>query len=366
MGYVSVYDGQMRLLAVLENADAIGYELKYNDLWTAQFSLPAWDDKNEFCAMHNFVRLPGDGGRDLGVYRIVGMPDADETGLAGMRTYSLEHAMATLLDDVMFEVTDWTQGDGIEIGDAVASIIGRQTARRWELGRCDFDGYIQHRIENMSLLEALRSLESWLPADGFAWVWDTSAEPWTVSLVRSEAEPGCGILYRRNLAEIRKSIDASALVTRIWPLGHSDGNGQLTIRDVNGGIPYLDADTQAAWGVRSGIWADTSITDAGMLAACAHAQLEGMKNPRISYTAKAVDLAAMTGDPWDRFMPGKLVRVTDTEHGIDFDARILAISKRDLLGDPGSVEITISNALRDSVDGMVALANRVNAMMVRG
>ena len=49
MDYVSVYDQSGAMLAVLDNADGIGYELKHNDLWTGSFSLPAGDEKNEFC-----------------------------------------------------------------------------------------------------------------------------------------------------------------------------------------------------------------------------------------------------------------------------------------------------------------------------
>ena len=309
MEYVQVYDDDMHLQAVLENADAIGYELKFNDLWTAQFSLPAADPKNEYCRMHYYVRLPSDGGRDLGLYRIVRMDGGDETGLQGMCTYSLEHVMATLLDDVFFQGTDWSHG--LTMTDAIQQTLNQQNLsregwRRWNLGHCDFSGIITPTFESMTLLEVFRELEKWLVPGSYAWEWDVSSYPWTVNLVHSDASVGCGITYRRNMAGVEKTIDTSGLVTRIYPLGARDSITQLTIRDVNGGLPYLTADTAAAWGVKSAIWADTSITDAGFLKAVAANELEKLKNPTISYRVRAVDLYAMTGESWDSTMPGKL------------------------------------------------------------
>ena len=45
MEHVSVYSQDNALLAVLDNADDIGYDLKLNDLWTGSFTLPASDPK---------------------------------------------------------------------------------------------------------------------------------------------------------------------------------------------------------------------------------------------------------------------------------------------------------------------------------
>ena len=56
--FVTVYDQDGKLLAVLENAGDVGFELKHNDLWTGSFTLPAGDPKNAFCQAHNLVRLP--------------------------------------------------------------------------------------------------------------------------------------------------------------------------------------------------------------------------------------------------------------------------------------------------------------------
>ena len=101
MEQLTVYDQTGKMLTILDNADEISYDLKHNDLWTGSFTLPAGDPKNSFCQAHNLVRLP-DGERETGLFRIVGMPSGEETALGGTKRYSLEHVMATLLDDVLF------------------------------------------------------------------------------------------------------------------------------------------------------------------------------------------------------------------------------------------------------------------------
>ena len=354
--FVTVYDQDGKLLAVLENAGDVGFELKHNDLWTGSFTLPAGDPKNAFCQAHNLVRLP-DGTRDLGLYRIISMPSSEETAIGGKKTYSVEHVMATLLDDVLFGYHE-VGGTGVNTRQVMEYILARQTTARWQLGTVDFTGEFQYHFENVSLLSALLSLGEVL-TDEYTWEFDTDTTPWTVHLRRADQTPGCGIHYGRNLVEIQKTMDASALVTRLYPLGYGEGVNQLTIRGVNNGLPYIDADTAAVWGVKCSVWTDTRITDAETLKARAAQVLEGFKNPYITYTAKAIDLARLTGYSWDEFMPGKLVRVMDGEHGIGFEARIVGVRKDDLLGDPGGVEITIANAPRDAADSLNTLADRV-------
>ena len=341
---------------MLDNAGAIGYDLKHNDLWTGSFTLPADDPKNDACQAHNLVRLP-DGPRETGLFRIIGMPSSELTARGGLKTYSVEHVMATLLDDVLFGYHE-IGGVGISTRQVLQYILDRQTVRRWQLGTVEFTDYFQYHFENVSLLSALLSLGEVLTEE-YTWNFDTSTSPWTVNLLKADAAPGCGIYYGRNLVSIEKTMDASALVTRLYPLGYGEGVNQLTIKDVNGGVPYIEADTAAIWRTKCSVWTDTRIVDPATLMARARQVLERYKNPYFTYTAKAVDLYRLTGFSWDDFMPGKLVTVQDAEHGITFQARIVEISKKDVNGDPGDIEITIANAPRDAADSMNTLADRV-------
>lgn len=356
---VEIYDQNGKMLGVLDNADGIGYELKHNDLWTGSFALPTDDPKNAFCQAHNRVRLP-DGSRDLGVYRIIGIPSGEMTAQAGTITYNVEHVMATLLDDILFGYHE-IGGNDIHTRAVMEYILARQTVKRWKLGACDFDGQFTYKWENTSLLTALLSLGSVLTEE-YTWDFDTSEgngtpdAPWTVNLRRADQEAGCGIYYERQLKSIEKTMDASALVTRLYALGYGEGVNQLTIRDVNGGVPYLDADTASVWGIKSSVFTDTRLEDPAQLKARAQMVLEGYKNPYVTYKASAVDLFRLTGMAWDKYMPGKLVDVMDAEHGVQLRSRIVSISKGDTLGDPGQIEITIANAVRDTADSINTLA----------
>lgn len=354
--YVTVYNQDGEMLGVLENAGEVAYNLVHNDLWTASFTLPSGDPKNSLCQAHNLVHLP-DGARDTGLYRIIGMPSGEETAAGGVKTYSLEHVMATLLDDVLFGYHE-IGGPGVTTAQVIQYILDQQHTERWVLGECEYSDQFAYKFENTSLLSALLSLGNVL-TDEYTWVFDTSASPWTVSLKHADATPGCGIHYRRNMVEVEKEMDASTLVTRLYMLGYGEGVNQLTIRDINGGVPYIDADTKNVWGVKSSVYADTRIEDAATLKARGVALLNRLKNPYISYTASAVDLTRLTGQEWDKHMPGKLVRVLDGEHGIDFDARIVSIAKSDVRGRPGEIDITIANAPRDAADSINTLADRM-------
>lgn len=355
MEYVQVYDQSGELLAVLENAGRVEYELKHNDLWSGSFELPAHDPKNQWCQARNLVRLP-DGYRDTGLYRIVGAPTAELTDRGGIIQYQLEHVMATLFDDVLFGYHE-VGGEDVTTGQVISYILSKQTVARWQLGQCDFDSEYQYSFENVTLLSALMSVAEPLQ-DEYTWDFDTSTTPWTVNLLQAETTVSCGIHYGRSLSGIQKTMDASGLCTRLYPLGYGEGVNQLTIKSVNNGVPYIESDTVNEWGVVCNVWTDTRIEDPTLLLARARQILEGYKNPYITYTANAIDLYRITGQSWDDCMPGRLVRVMDDEHGITLEARVKTVRKADVYGDPGGVEITIANAPRDAADQIATLAEK--------
>jgi len=353
MSAVKVYDQNQRLLAVLDAANDVGYELKSNDLSTGSFQLPTLDPKNEYCVAHNYVQIE-DGARDLGLFRIIGIPQSDTDDWTG---YELEHVMATLVDDVLFG-QHTIGGTGVYTAHVIAYILARQTVTRWQLGVCEFADQYAYNFENCTLLSALFSVSSLL-VDEYTWDFDTSTTPWTVNLRHADAAPGCGIHYMRSLKQIEKTMDATALVTRLYALGYGEGVNQLTIKKVNSSLPYLDASTIGTWGVKCSVFVDTTIQDAATLKQRTQAVLEGYKNPYTTYTATAADLYDLTGHSWDNYMPGKLVQVMDGEHGITFHARIISIRKDDVSGKPQDIEITIANAQKDTADSINQLADRV-------
>ena len=275
MEYVRVYNQNMQLLGILDNADGVGYELKHNDLSTATLCLPTPDEKNAYMAAHNNVRI-FDGDEEVGLFRIVGEPEKSNA-LSGWTEYALEHVIATLVDDVLFGYHE-IGGSGVYTRDVAEYILSKQEVRRWQLGRCDYSDQYTYKFENINLLAALFSLGKVL-TDDYQFTFDTTTTPWTVNLIRLDDVTECEIRYRRNMQEITRSMDATALVTRLYLLGYGEGVNQLTIKGVNNGVPYVQADTVSVWGVKSSVFADTTIEDAALLKARGLALLEELKNP---------------------------------------------------------------------------------------
>ena len=343
------------MLAVLDYADGVTYNLTHNDLWTAGFRLPSTDAKNALCQMHNLVSIE-DGARDIGKYRIIGVPNDLITDRGGYVEYSCEHVIATLLDDILFGYHE-IGGGTVRTADVIRYILARQEVERWRLGVCEFENRFAYKFENNTLLTALLSLGEVID-EPYTWDFDTNTTPWTINLRKADSAPGCGIYYKRNLQQILRTVDASTLVTRLYLLGYGEGVNQLTIKDINGGLPYLESDTVSVYGIKKSVFCDRRFESAEALKARGLALLESLKVPYTTYTAKAADLSQLTGNDWDSFMPGKVVHVLDGEDGVEFEARIITVSKLDAGGRSADVDIIIANSVRDIADSINTLADR--------
>jgi len=359
---VRIYNQNLQLVAVLDNAFAVGYEMPLNNLWRASFSLPANDPKNAECQPLRFVEI-FDGDQRIDLFRIV--PHAARRDSSGQTiTYQCEHVLATLLDDVLFQFH--TVGNlGVYTRDVLEYILSKQLVQRWQLGTVSFARQFEYSWENENLLAALFSVPKPF-VEEYMWTWDTTSYPWTLNLVEQPAvqnDPNVAyIRYGVNMLEIEREIDPTTLCTRLYCLGFGEGVNQLTISEVNGGKPYLDADTQAQYGIISKIFVDRRFEHAETLLARGQALLEELKHPRITYRAKAADLGLQ------RFRTGSHVIVKDEELGIDITARVVNVRKPDITGAPGDVEIEIANRPLDIAGSIAELADRqrINEVYAQG
>jgi phage minor structural protein len=362
--YVTIYDLQMRKVAMLENAFAIGYETPLNALWTARFSLPANDPKNAECQPLWFVEI-FDGDERVDLFRI--LPNTARRSDDGQTiTYECEHVLATLIDDVLFQYHQ-IGNLGVSTEDVLNYILQRQTVQRWRLGTVTFRRQFEYSWENENLLAALFSVPKPF-VEEYMWKWDTSSYPWVLNLVEPPAGVQAYIRYGVNLHGIEKQTDPTDLCTRLYCLGYGEGVNQLTIAEVNDGKPYLDADTQAQYGIISRIFVDRRFTSADTLKARGEALLNELKNPRISYTVNAAELYRLTNDPIDRFQVGTQVRVIDEEMGVDVVARVVNRRRRDVMGAPSEVELEIANRPEDIAGTIADLRNRqyINDVYAQG
>jgi phage minor structural protein len=353
MRVTKVYNKNKSLLAMLENAYDIGYSLEKNGLYTATFSLPADDPKNEYCQSLNLVEI-WDGDKRIELFRIIGEDFTRSTD--AVKVYNCEHVLATLLNDVLF-LYHQIGNVGVYTETVLNYILSKQTVPRWQLGVCDFNRQFEYKWENESLLAALFSVPECFDED-YLWTYDTTATPWTINLIRPSTEIKSEIRYGKNMQGIIKTIDSTNLATRLYCLGYGEGDNQLTIKSVNNGKAYLDADTQSTWGVLSSVLVDRRFENPETLKSYGQTMLNQLKNPYISYEAWAIDLYQITKDSWDEFRLGDIIRVIDLVDDIVITAPIVKIEKPDVTGNPSDIRITIANKDKNIVGSISELQSR--------
>ena len=354
MAKPQIFNRDMKRLAYLDNALAVGYSLETNSLWTATFTLPADDPKNAYCSPLNYVEI-FDGDERIDLFRIIG--EDLERSDGATRYYNCEHVLATLLSDVLFQYHQ-CGGSGVKTADVLNYILARQTRQNWKLGACDFIRYFEYNWENSTLLAALFAVPECFEGE-YLWSWDTTVYPWTLSLTAPTDELKSEIRYAKNMTDIKKTTDATSIANRVYALGYGEGVNQLTIAPVNGGVPYVeDALSIERYGLCSTILVDTRYEIAENLKAYAEQILEGLKEPYVSYEIGAIDLHRLTGDSFSKFRPGEIVRVVDEADGINLRTRIVRVEKSDTEGDPGNVTVTIANKTQDIAGSISDLQSR--------
>ncbi len=359
---IRVYDSNMQKLAYLENAYNISYTLKLNELWTAQFTLPATDKKNIYCQPFNYVEI-FDGGERIELFRI--MPSTLTRNLEGNIVYQCEHVLATLMDDVLFQ---YHQIGNIGVGtvSVLRYILDHQLTKRWQLRNCDFYRQFEYKWENENLLSALFSVPQPFN-EGYRWEFDTTGTTWRLDLKRLPTQFVADIIYKKNMVEIKKEVDPSTIVTRLYCLGYGEGDNQLNICSVNGGIPYLEANT-ATYGIKSSFLVDRRFENAETLKAYGQSILDELKNPIKSYSVRIIDLHRKSPSKYERYFPGDIVRVIDKEDNIIENLPIVTVSKSDITGVPGDIEVEIAKRTRDIASSISSLQDRtrINEVYAQG
>ncbi len=344
---IKVYDYKLSTtnpVAVLQNAYNIEYSKRLNEIWTAEFSIPADDDKNVECKAFRYVEIFDQGDR-VELFRI--LPNSFNKSNGGKTiTYQCEHVLSTLLDDIMFQ---YHQRTGYTPSLNINYILGFQSTLRWQVGKVNYTDIFDYSWENANVLSALFSLPK-AYSEPYQWTFDTTTYPWKLNLIKLSQIPTVRIMYRKNLIGIEKHEDPSYIITRLYPLGYGEGVNQLTIKSVNGNKPYIDADTIGTYGVIAAPFIDKSEENPLTLKAKARTYLETIKVPRVTYSVDAADIYSLTNEPIDRIRDvGIMVQVFDEDIG-QFTARIVSVNKSDITGKPGDIKVEISNKVLSSED----------------
>ena len=275
-----------------------------------------------------------------GVFRIT----AVQSTSGGVSKVTLSHGLCTLSDAML-------SGSGESTGtarDILTAILATQTT--WALGSCETDDTpLTWSWDNSNALEALTDLMAELPEYYLAF--DQSVLPWKLHVLKLTDADACECKLNRSMTGITIKEDDSQLCTR------------LTIPNVDA---PMDADTIGTWGVISRVLEADPDLPQDMLLRAAQAYLEENKNPKLTISIDAVELARRTGDPFDRFTCGKMCR-TSLDDGAPIHQRIVRLQYTDLIGSPDVCKITLastastaSTAIAGLVVDTTLLVNKVS------
>ena len=344
---IEVFDKSRRKVAILENAYGVTEREEINSVASLTFSLPDTDDKNKYCQPFHFVRH--DGGQ---LYRI--MAPAGTRSDTGSITYECEHVIATLIDDVLFGA-HVVGNIGVFTQDSIQYVLDKQTETRWVLGECDFSRQFEYGWENENLLAALFSIPNRF-VDPYMWTFDTSVFPWVVNLklIDEGAKPQFYIRAGKNLLQRDFTSAAQDVCTRLYCLGYGEGINQLTIADVNGGVPYLQSPQEYIdkYGLITRIWVDRRFEDSASLMERGQAILSELQDPRLSVTVSAADLYQMTQADYDKAEIGRITLLADD----DIKTYITGITRN--WDTPGDMRLTLATKAVDVAGSIADLADR--------
>lgn len=340
--FVEIFDKNRRKIGILQNAYKIREEKIINAITYLYFSLPFNDPKNELCQPFYYVRY-----NNGEMYRI--LPSRMIFNERGDFTYTCEHVIAMLIDNVMFG-QHIVGNVGYYTSKVINYVLSKQLTQNWILGRCDFNRQFEYAWEQETLLSALWGIPKPFTSP-YIWTFDTHIYPFVLNLelLDTDALPQMYIRSRKNLLSLSKQSDPTSICTRLYPLGEGEGINQLTIKDINNGIPYLQSPQEYIdkYGVIERVWIDRRYTNIESLKEAASSMLEGLQEPYEKYD---VEFAMLGTDPFDIPEIGKIVEIVDTKKktyvtGIKFDYEELQKSVITIANKPKDIAGTIADMM---------------------
>ena len=252
------------------------------------------------------------------------------------RTVTLEHAINTLRDRLMFgKITTQTISGGstATATQAINYILGHQSD--WQLGTIDYTDSNPYHFNGDDLFSALETVSSSL--DDCIWEYSFASYPFTINIRQKSSAVASEMRMDRNIRTLKKTIDRSRMYTRIYPTGKN--NLKLD-------SSYLSKN-ENLYGVISKPESDESIETQAELQAWAQARLNRHCEPVVTVTISGLDLSAATGEDLDSFTIGRICRVPLPEFSTTITERVTKLSYNDAVNTPEDVTVTLANELQD-------------------
>lgn len=300
-------------------------------LSTATIVLP---QDGEEVGVRQYIQLFGPDG-SLGVYRVVNV----QTIYGKQREVSLEHSICTLDDSVTPAKTEY-KGTFRSI---LQKILNEQDKKLWSLGTVAVPNSEDYTLScgEMKLLEAL--LDAMELADGYALSFDQSVTPWKINVVKLPNEASCECRMSRNADYVSISRDDAELITRVYSDKLENGK--------------MDGPTVGTWGVIARHLDIPRGMTQSQARRYAQQYLNIHKNPFVSVDIDAANLAALTGDSFDRFALGALCSVALPQWGVTMSERVVTMHYPDLMAQPDVVMLTLSTLPRSLAKTLAGVSN---------
>lgn len=284
---------------------------------------------------------------------------------------------ATCLNSICETWDDWVD-DRRPSGSVGVALDAALQTTRWRAGNCDLEGSASAGLYHCSVREALASiLETWggeLETEVEVGPSGVTERRVSVRAARGDQGSKKRFTWTKDLVSVSRTVGEENPKSRIYCYGRgeeteSGGFGRrISIEDVNGGLPYVeDKAAEALWGRPApgggtmpavGVYVNEQCEDPAQLKAEGLAYLERAKEPQVTYTCDAVDLARF-GRPWEDMAVGDRVTVCDrgfSEEGVVLRGRIAGL-RRDLLS--GECTVTFGNLGEVLADAWAATVSRL-------
>lgn len=333
----------------VKHAFDIGYLERSNNLFTGKFSLPATDDDTKRIKQFSFIEIY-DGSERVELFVVVKSAES-----YGSSVPTIKYELLDALFLLNLSVIEFLQLVNPTTKEALEAVLDYQYLPYWKLGDCEFSRGFSYSWENENgLLDPLMSV---IDDTGERYVIerDTTQFPFILHFRRPRNVTSARVKQGYNMRGFSVEQEGKNLVNWILPKGNAEGINAVDITKVNNGIPYLmDQESMNEFFPAMTIWKDERFDIEQNLKDAAQSRLDAWKQPLVTWNVDAVDMTKVLKRPeniranGNRAIKANTLKlndlvIVDTEKHGKIPLRVLEKGKSDVVGNPGELELKITN-----------------------
>lgn len=287
-----------------------------------------------------------------GLFRVTDI----EHGTGGETSVTLRHGIDTLSDDLWPAAqTDYSG----TVSGFLGELMSRQTVARWQLGTCeDNANYKKNGINYTRLSDLFAGLIN--DRNDYYPEYDFSTTPWTINWRALPSAVSAEFRLSRNVESATVSRSDADMCNRLY-LSVNTGSVENGV-NVNAATysTYNDTASQEIYGVIAR-FEDIDTEGVASISDWVNAYFAKRSAPAVQITIDGLELAALTGDTWDEFNRGRMVRAILTDMGETVNERVECVTYPDVLGEPERVEVELANRLDTFTKSMAKVSSTASS-----